>query len=317
MVAIPEPESQTLAAIEAAVKATADESFRPHLGASIIGRPCARQLWYSFRWTKKSDHGARLLRLFARGQREEEVFVSLLESAGIQVDDVDPGTGRQFVFSACGGHVGGSCDGMALGIPEAPRTRHIVEMKTHNDKSFKQLVKLKVQEAKPEHWAQMQLYMHWSGLTRALYMAVNKNDDSLYVERIRYDGAEAMRLEARANNIVLAATPPARIHEDPAWYQCKFCDYSEICHGTEQPERHCRTCLHSTPELAGNARWTCAYWSSDIPTAEDQVRGCKAQRLIPVLFEQANSCNCVDAIPEANMVIYSDGKVDGGHHEAA
>ena len=29
-----------------------------------------------------------------------------------------------------------------------------------------------VKEAKPEHWAQMQCYMNWAGLERALYIAV-------------------------------------------------------------------------------------------------------------------------------------------------
>ena len=36
----------------------------------------------------------------------------------------------------------------------------------------------------------MQSYMHLAGLERAFYLAVNKNTDELYQERIRYD-AEA------------------------------------------------------------------------------------------------------------------------------
>ena len=31
-----------------------------------------------------------------------------------------------------------------------------------------------------EHWAQMQVYMHLSGLTRALYLAVCKDNDALH-----------------------------------------------------------------------------------------------------------------------------------------
>jgi len=317
MATLPEQENLTLQAVEAAVKANADEGFRPHLGASIIGRPCLRQLWYGFRWTLKSDHSPRILRLFARGQREEDVFADLLKGAGIEVDEVDPVTGNQYRYAVIGGHVGGSSDGQAEGIPEAPKTRHIVEMKTHGDKSFKLLAKQGLRESKPEHWTQMQLYMHWSGLTRALYMAVNKNDDQLHIERVRYDELEAVQMEARARTVIEAATPPAKISADPAWYQCKFCDFSDVCHGRTQPERHCRTCLHSTPELDGDARWSCQRWGMDIPTAADQQRGCPEQRLIPALYEQANDCHCVGAKPEENRVFYSNGTADGGKQDAA
>ena len=29
----------------------ADDGLRQHLGASLIGKPCERALWYAFRWT--------------------------------------------------------------------------------------------------------------------------------------------------------------------------------------------------------------------------------------------------------------------------
>ena len=89
---------QTMAAVEAAVVAKADDGLRPHLGASLIGRDCERALWLTFRWARKQSHDARMLRLFARGQREEQVFIDLLRDAGIQVVDVDATTGRQFTF---------------------------------------------------------------------------------------------------------------------------------------------------------------------------------------------------------------------------
>jgi hypothetical protein len=39
------------------------------------------------------------------------------------------------------GHFGGSMDAVALGIPEAPKTWHLCEFKTHNAKSFADLQK--------------------------------------------------------------------------------------------------------------------------------------------------------------------------------
>ena len=67
----------------------------------------------------------------------------------------------------------GSIDGIIeKGVPEAPTKRHILECKTHSLKSFKDLCDKGVQESKPQHWCQMQLYMHGTGIDRALYFAV-------------------------------------------------------------------------------------------------------------------------------------------------
>ena len=53
--------------------------------------------------------------------------------------------------------------------------------------------------------------MHHRGLTRALYVAVNKNDDELYAERVKYDAARALSLVAKAERIVAAHAAPAKL----------------------------------------------------------------------------------------------------------
>ena len=40
---------------------------RAHLGASQLGKPCERQLWYGFRQTLQNDHSALTLRRFDDG----------------------------------------------------------------------------------------------------------------------------------------------------------------------------------------------------------------------------------------------------------
>ena len=50
MAPLPPPPAPTLEAIYAAYVADADDGFRDHLGASIIGKECRRALWYDFRW---------------------------------------------------------------------------------------------------------------------------------------------------------------------------------------------------------------------------------------------------------------------------
>jgi hypothetical protein len=289
--------TKTLEAIESAVQASAEDGMRAHLGASVIGRPCERALWYSFRWSTRQHHEARILRLFARGHREEDNLTALLRAAGVTVLTVDPNSGRQFTFGS--GHFGGSMDGACVGLPDAPKAWHVGEYKTHSAKSFNDLVKKGVQEAKPEHWAQMQCYMAWSGMERALYVAVCKDDDRLHLERVDFDKQAADALMAKAARIINAPTPPEGISDDPAFYLCNWCEHKELCHGSAAPTPTCRSCTHSTPEPGGT--WSCAHLRKTISTA-DQKQGCKAHRVIPVLLR--NFAEPVDASEKGNWVTY-------------
>jgi hypothetical protein len=220
-----------------------------------------------------------MLRLFETGQREEDRIVANLRSTGATVLEVDPETGRQFRVEAHGGHFGGSLDGAALGLLEAPKTWHVVEFKTHSVKSFTDLVAKGVVKSKPQHAAQMQIYMHLTGLTRAMYVAVCKDTDALHIERIEADPAEATRLLDKAERIIGAQHPPARISEDPTWFECRMCSHHAACHAGEAAALNCRTCLHSTPVDGG---WHCARHDRRLD-AQGQRRACHRHLFIPDL----------------------------------
>lgn len=293
MVAIPKPINRTIDAVYRKYEERGDDGLRAHLGASIIGRKCDRQKWYTFHWITRANFPGRVRRLFKRGNDAEANFSEELRSVGVEVIDLDPDTGKQIEVRDETGHFGGSCDGAGLGIHEAPKTWHVLEYKTHNDKSFKLLCKLGVQKAKPEHWVQMQIYMHFMGLERAFYMAENKNDSELYQERVYYDVAAALGFVARAKRIIESAEPLEKISDDPSWHECRFCDHHETCHGTRIPERNCRTCLHSSPITSGEdkGKWYCHQYKIFLDT-DRQKRGCgDGHRYIPSLIpgEQTNA----------------------------
>lgn len=291
----------TLDAIERAVVAATDDGLRPHLGASLIGKPCERALWYQFRWAQKSAFDGRMLRLFARGQREEDIMSGLLRAAGITLVQADPNSGEQYRFGS--GHFGGSMDGAAIGVPDAPQSWHVWECKTSGAKAFKDLVAKGVQAAKPEHYAQMQCYMAWTGMERALYTAVCKDDDTLYIERIDFDRAEADRLFAKAQRIIDAPEPPSGISTDASYYLCKWCDYHGQCHGEAVPLPTCRSCAHVTPVADGH--WYCERNSKTLDTAA-QKAACQGHRFIPALL--ARFAEPVEADTEANWIKYKHKK---------
>lgn len=282
MAAIPSPINSTVAAIYRGYEERRGEELRPHLGASVIGHPCSRALWYGFRWALIKNFDGRMLRLFETGQREEERLIRDLRRIGVEVSAFDP-EGNQWRVSALGGHFGGSMDGCAVGIPEAPKTWHVLEFKTHNLKSFADLQAKGVMEAKPMHYAQMQVYMELTGMTRALYLAVCKNDDQIHAERVEHDPVAAAKLLAKADRIIFSDEPPARIHDSPSWYECKFCDYHTICHGDAVALVNCRTCAHVT--AARDGTWRCEVDHTDEPiTLEEQRHGCHLHRYNPHLL---------------------------------
>ena len=279
MAELPVTSCPTRDAIFAAYEADTSDGFRSHLGASLIGKECERALWYDFRWTTKARFPGRVLRLFETGNREEERLVRNLRRTGATVVEVDPQSGRQFRVAAHGGHFGGSLDAVAINLIEAPKTWHVVEFKTHAQKSFTDLATKRVRESKPQHYAQIQVYMLLTEISRAIYLAVNKNTDDLYVERIELDKAFAAQLLEKAGRIIFAQNPPARINEDPAWYQCRFCDHADVCHGKQAAEINCRTCLHATPIDGG---WHCARHNKSL-TEVDQRTACELHLYLPPL----------------------------------
>lgn len=283
MAKLPEPTKTTAAQI-VQWWGKKPQGHRPHLGASLIGKPCERALWYTFRWAKTPTFDGRMLRLFNRGQLEEARFVEELRGIGATVYEVDPDTGNQIRVSAVDGHFGGSCDGVGTGLPEAPKSYAVLEFKTHSNKSFTDLKAKGVKASKPEHYAQMTVYGERLDLDRALYLAVNKDTDEIYSEWIHIDKDFAEQLLAKAERIIHAPTPPEKLSKDPAYFQCKFCDYWDVCHQDKVPEPNCRTCCNATPAEAG--AWKCSLKAAEI-SEKEQLAGCDGHLYIPGLITYA------------------------------
>jgi hypothetical protein len=150
----------------------------------------------------------RMLRLFRRGQLEEATVISDLRAIGCNITATELDTGlQQRVDFGC--HVSGSVDGVINGgLPTAPNKPHVLEIKTHNKKSFDALEKDGVAKTKPMHFTQMQVYMLGLGIDRALYMAVCKDDDRLYAERVRLDREHATKAVERGHRIATADHMP-------------------------------------------------------------------------------------------------------------
>jgi len=262
-------------AILDAVKAADDSKWRDHLGASLIGDECLKKVWFSFRWYVFPDHTGRLLRLFDRGQREEPALEEIIRRIpGVNIATVDHNTGEQFrakdpELPA----LAGSLDGLIQNPPEAPGETVGLEIKTANQKSWDKLKKSGVKSHQRRHYTQINLYAYWFQLPGFVYLSVNKNTDEIYSEWVPYDPEEVDQARADARTVLSATTPPPGISKIPSWYQCKFCDFSDVCHFNAAPAMNCRTCRHVSPDLIGANSWTCTKTGSEL-TTEEQRTGC-------------------------------------------
>lgn len=288
MAAIPQPTMGTVQAIYGLhAQRAASEGPRSYLGWSEIGAECDRALWYSFRQVGRKVIEGRMARLFETGHLEEARVLRELRAIGMDVWDRDV-SGNQFAVSSHGGHFRGHIDAVVTGLIEAPVTPHLVDVKSIKAKKFDELIKKGMAALYPKYWAQAHGYMGKLELDRAAFIFSCKDDDRMHVERIVYDPSVFEKYEARASRIIQSATPPQRISDDPSWFECRFCDFHDVCHGDRIAAVNCRTCAHATPIVGeGDAGlWRCERGQSAIqkPTVAHQCH-----RFIPILLERLGS----------------------------
>lgn len=204
-------------------KMTSVASPRGYIGCSQIGHPCDRYIWlnkYGGKITWKIPF--QKWRIFERGRWEERrVYALFDEWEGFYLSST------QTSFS--NDHLQGSCDGI---LKDENGGRYIFELKTMNDAAFKALKKHGLGKSNAIYWAQCQAYMHLSDIPKTIFLAVNKNDESMYEELIEYDPIEAEGLMAKAERIDQLTHEPEGIYDEKRKPQsCFQCQFHQRCYG--------------------------------------------------------------------------------------
>lgn len=242
--------------------------LRDHLGASVIGEPCTRKIWFNFRGFGSSAVTPRLTRLFNRGHLEEARFHAMLQACGVQTFFQNE-QGKQYGYKR--GIFAGSVDGIALDVPDCPNETVLLEFKTMNDARFKQFVAHDMMSF-PTYENQCHVNMFCMNLfnkellqnfdlmkklydgekkvtiTKTLFMAVNKNTDEIHAVIIPLDEDKA---RACIDKIpaVLEDCYPEGLHNHPKYFDCKMCGFNKYCYENKEFPHNCRTCsLHKFNE---------------------------------------------------------------------
>lgn len=174
----------------------------------------------------------------------------------------------QYRISDVLGHFGGSLDGICI-LPERFGIKEplLLEFKTNGTgASFNSLSEKGMPLAKPEHFAQTSTYGFKYNFNYCLYLNTNKNDDSIHLQIVKLNHNLGQQMIAKAERIILSQEPPARLSDNPTFFNCQYCAQKEICHNNAPPEKNCRSCKFAQP--VENAEWQCNQWNAIIPKEE-------------------------------------------------
>jgi hypothetical protein len=209
---------------------------RNYLGASRIGEPCARRLCYELMHIPVddgADFSGRLLRIFEAGHRFEVMTIRWLRLAGFDLR-THKRNGAQFGFSVAGGRFGGHIDGVIVGGPDSGIEYPVLfEHKALKSSSWQDTVKQGVKISKPIYWAQVQVYMAYLAIEHTLFVALDKDTQSLRYELVPFDPPAAQALSDKAVAVIRAVAVREllpRISDDPDFFACMFCPYRARCH---------------------------------------------------------------------------------------
>jgi hypothetical protein len=267
MVAFPKsPEQKLIDAVYKSYEKTENLSFS-RLGASGIGEECIRKIWFNWRGFSKKQFEGRMLRLFETGHLQEDRVIQDLIRSGKEVYFVNE-YGSQYEFEHDSGHFICKVDG----VIKHQDKNHLLEIKTHNKKSFSALQRHGVEKSKPVHYSQMQISMYLGHFTRGLYVSLCKDDEHYYIEKIKEDKAHQKSLIKKIESLINARMRPTGISEDASIFACKFCDHKDVCVKETKPLFHCRSCVNAIP--INNGGWNCDLHGT-LLNKQQQLIGCE------------------------------------------
>jgi len=259
---------QTLHEVDKALeRIKAMESPRHYLGMSAIGHECPRNLFYSFRNVAPNVIDGAGAKRIEDGHTQEPIMADRLRLLPyIELHTMDPDKpDRQIGFQLLLGHFRGHCDGIIRGIIESPKTWHVWEHKSVNEKSFNKLVKLRqtvgekkaLMEWNVVYFDQAQIYMHEAGLTRH-YLTVTTPGGRDYTSiRTEYSKSYAEAIIEKAQGIIFDNwVLPEGISDKREFFKCKWCQFQGHCHDGDIPLVHCKTCRYSEPVKDGKRKCT-------------------------------------------------------------
>ncbi|KPJ57284.1 hypothetical protein AMJ49_01640 [Parcubacteria bacterium DG_74_2] len=187
-----------------------------HFYITDAGR-CGRQIFFKFKNVPREEIEARVLRMFDHGDYIHQLIMRPLHSirdihviaSEINVPPLELVRGRADAIISDG------------------KESYVVDIKSMNSMIFKSL-----DDPKEENVNQLQLYLHFFKIKKGILLYVNKDTQELKEFLINYDSVLAQNLLnefIQLKKKIDSDTIPQRILGWPDNWQCKYCQFFEIC----------------------------------------------------------------------------------------
>jgi hypothetical protein len=198
--------------------------MRNKLHPSTIGM-CQRRIVFDMLMVPVAPHDSRLLKVFENGHSVHERYQKLFADMGILLEEE---------MRLEKGDISGRTDALIklYTFDNQSGKELLVELKSAAEKSFKWMKEKNT--PKVEHKAQLQFYMHLSGVHDGILFVENKDTQEIWEYPMYYDSDYGQELEQKAMWCIDLAkarmVPPIPPYYTPSAYKCSICSYNFYCH---------------------------------------------------------------------------------------
>lgn len=178
---------------------------------------CGRALFFKFKNVPKKEMEARVLRMFDHGDYIHQLIMkSLIGARDIHIIASEIKIPSQELIS-----------GRADAIISDGRNQYVLDIKSMNSMIFRSLAR-----PKEENVNQLQLYLHFFEISKGILLYVSKDTQDLKEFSVDYDKKRAQSLLNDLSEIktkIDSDIIPLRISSYPSDWQCRYCQYKDIC----------------------------------------------------------------------------------------
>jgi len=187
-----------------------------HFYISEAGK-CPRQVFFKFKNAPRKQMEANILRLFDHGDHMHKLIMKpLLSTRDIHVVASEINIPPQELVS-----------GRADAIVSDGKDLYVLDIKSMNSMIFR-----KLNEPKQENVEQLQLYLHYFKIPRGILLYVDKDKLELKEFPVSYNQVQAeglLKQLAVLKKQIDSNTIPSRFANYPDGWQCRYCQFREIC----------------------------------------------------------------------------------------
>jgi len=185
---------------------------------------CPRAIFFKFKKAPREEMEPRVLRMFDHGDHIHQLIMKpLLSIREIHVVASEVNIPPQELIT-----------GRADAIISDGKEQYVLDIKSMNGMIFNNLA-----QPKEENVSQLQLYLHFFKISKGILLYVNKDTQELKEFPVNYDSNLAKSLlnqladlKTKINSNII----PQRLPDWPENWQCRYCQFKEICPMTGENE---------------------------------------------------------------------------------